>query len=184
MSSPVLYAFLAVLAVTALLLLLRLGIGLRWYRKFRSPAVVTCPETRQPAGVEIDAWHVALGAVRGPPQLRLRDCSRWAERGPCGQPCLSQIESAPEDCLVRDLVRKWYEGKRCIYCREPILALDGLQHYPALRDNKGRTVQWVDVPAENLPQVLATFLPVCWKCHTISTFRREYPHLVLDRPRW
>jgi hypothetical protein len=181
--SPLLwYASLAVVAALLALFLWRAAVALKWYRRFRSPAVVTCPETKHPAGVEVDAVHAALTAAEGRLELRLAECSRWAERGPCGQPCLEQIAQAPEECLVRAVAQKWYQGKPCVVCGAEITELSRMQHFPGLRDAKGRTVGWNEVPAENLPEVLQSFLPVCWKCHTIATFRREYPELVLDRP--
>jgi hypothetical protein len=43
-------------------------------------------------------------------------------------------------------------------------------------------VQWSEIPAEELPEVFETHLPVCWSCHIAETFRREYPKRVVDRP--
>jgi hypothetical protein len=182
MSSIPLYVFAVLAAALVALLLWRAAVALRWYRRFRSPAVVTCPETKRPAGVEVDALHAALTAAEGQAELRLAECSRWAERGPCGQPCLEQIEQAPEECMVRAVVQRWYADKPCVVCGAAITELSRMQHFPALRDRQGRTVRWDEVPAENLPEVLASFQPVCWKCHTIAAFRREHPELVLDRP--
>src|SRR5215831_4360910 len=86
--------------------------------KFRGDRIVTCPENRRPAGVRLDAAHAALTGWPNP-DLRLATCSRWPERAGCGQECLRQIEQAPADCLVRNIVAKWYEGKRCASCGEP-----------------------------------------------------------------
>src|SRR5262249_20387911 len=69
--------------------------------KYRGKRLVTCPETRQPAAVDVDVKHVAMSAVVGSPDVRLKDCSRWSEHPElhdCGQECLLQIELAPEDC--------------------------------------------------------------------------------------
>jgi hypothetical protein len=77
----------------------------RWYVRYRGARLVTCPETKAPAAVEVDAFQVAL-SEGGAHKLCLKECSRWPERENCGQDCLSQIEASPEDCLVRSIVTK------------------------------------------------------------------------------
>ena len=171
---------LALTAAAAAYVLLYVGAALKSYARWRGMRLVTCPESKRAAAVELDAAHAAVLTALGFPRFRLKDCSRWRERGPCEQPCLRQIEQASEDCLVRQIVTRWYEGKRCAYCRKPVSSVDWL-HKPSLRDGRGRTVQWNDVPPENLPEVLATFAPVCWSCHMTETFRRVHPELVLER---
>jgi hypothetical protein len=84
---------------------------------------------------------------------------------------------------VRRIVTEWYEGKYCAFCHKAILQLDGVGHQPALMDPNGRTVQWHEVPPEQLPEVLATFQPACWNCHVTETFRREHPEMVVERPK-
>jgi hypothetical protein len=86
------------------------------YFKFRGIRLITCPETRKPAAVEVDAKYAALIAPISARGLRLKDCSRWPERKDCGQECLRQIEFSPEDCLVRTMLTKWYKGKKCAVC--------------------------------------------------------------------
>ena len=175
------YLTVTLTALAAVYLLCRLTAGLYSYFRYRGKRIVTCPETKRPAAVELDAAYLAFGSVLGSRHFRLRGCSRWAERDRCGQPCLKQIEKAPLDCLVRTLVTSWYAKKSCVYCGKPIPPIDWLQHKPALIDPRGRTVQWNDVPAEKLPDVFTTFQPVCWNCHIAETFRREHPELVVDR---
>ena len=77
----------------------------RRYFAIRGRRLVECPETKAPAAVNVNA---ARAAVAG--QLTLSECSRWPERQSCGRECLAQIERAPQDCLVRTVVTKWYEG--------------------------------------------------------------------------
>lgn len=146
------------------------------FLKFRGTRLITCPETQAPAAVEVDAAGAALTA-----NLRLRDCSRWPERRDCGQACLRQIEAAPEDCLVRNILTRWYERKSCAYCGKPLGTIDWLEHRPALMSPQRVTKQWRDVPPETLPATLADHLPVCWNCHVAETFRRAHPELVTDR---
>ncbi len=178
-----LYLPYAVLAFLVVYWSFRAIAGGRWYLKFRGKRLVTCPETNRPTAVEVDAKRAAAKAVFGKPHLQLSECSRWPERRDCAQTCLTQIESAPEECLVRTIVEKWYTGKTCIYCRRRIDQIDGWgYHRPALLDPERKTVQWKEVPAEKLPDLLATHPPVCWNCHLAETFRRLHPELVVDRP--
>jgi len=179
-----LYAFLAVATAGAIFLLVRAAVGLYSYFHFRGTRLVTCPETKRPAAVEIDAAHIGLTSALGmSPGLRLEDCSRWQVRERCDEPCLSQLENAPEECLVRRIVTLWYESKDCAFCHKAIPPVEWPGHQPALMDPNGRTVQWNEIPAEQLPDVLATFRPVCWNCHVTETFRREHPEMVVERPK-
>lgn len=152
------------------------------YFKFRGARLVSCPETAQPAGVEVDAKHAAMSGIIGIPALQLKSCSRWPEREGCGQDCVAQIEASPEGCLVRTILMRWYEKKSCVYCGTPLEKVDWLGHKPALSSPEHITFEWREIRAEKIPEVLATHMPVCWNCHIAETFRRQYPDLVLDRP--
>jgi hypothetical protein len=152
------------------------------YLKFRGMRLVNCPETKETAAVEVDAKHAAFTASIGERGLRLKDCSRWPERQDCGQECLGQIVSAPEDCLVRNILKNWYEGKTCVFCGKTLGGIDWLDHKPALLSSDRVTLEWNEIPAEKVPAVLQTHKPVCWDCHIAETFRRRYPELVVDRP--
>ena len=158
---------------------------IRSYLRFRGKRLVTCPETQRPAAVEVDAAHAALSASTGLEHLELQRCSRWPERGGCGQECLQQIELAPEGCLVRTIVTQWYAGKACALCGQMIQAVDWMGHKPALLDRDRKTVYWDAIPAEKLPDVFATHAPVCWDCHIAETLLREHPDVVTVRsPKW
>jgi hypothetical protein len=155
----------------------------RTYRRFRGTRVITCPESHLPAAVEVDARLAAVTHMStGTPTLRLAACSRWPERQDCGQECLSQIESAPTDCLARTMLVRWYDGKACVFCRRPIGEIHWSDHKPALRAPGGDTVGWEAIRAETLPAVLASHAPVCWNCHVAETLRREHPELIVDDP--
>ena len=122
------------------------------------------------------------GAVVGRPELRLRDCSRWPERAGCGQVCLTQVEESPEACLVRTMLERWYEGKRCAYCRRAFAAIRWHDHKPGLRAPDGGVREWSDVPPETLTEVLRTHRPVCRNCLVAEGFRLRFPELVVERP--
>jgi hypothetical protein len=154
----------------------------RIYMRYRGKATVYCPETGKPVAVEIDARHAALTFAHGVPELRLTSCTRWPEREGCGQECVAQIEMSPEECMVREVLGNWYAGKACVYCRKPFGEINWIEHRPALSDpERKRIYLWQEIPPETLPDVLKTYLPVCWNCQVAETFRREYPELVVER---
>jgi hypothetical protein len=173
----------AIVLVICLIALAAAYFGFRAWSKYRGARLITCPETHKPAGVEIDAGLAALTSIGAAPHLRLKSCTRWPEKKDCGQECLAQLESSPDNCLVRNILTQWYAGKTCIYCGKNLGEIDWFERKPALCDTRRKTVEWQDVPVETLPDVLATSQPVCWDCHIIETFRREHPDLVVDRGR-
>lgn len=175
--------------VTGVVVLVGLGVlfvfGRRlldaWMR-YRGTRVVVCPENREMVAVNVDARHAALSASGGRPDLRLETCTRWPEKAGCGQECLGQIESAPEACLLRNILADWYQGKACAFCRRDFHAVHWHDHKPALVAPDGKIVDWQGFRAEQVVDVLATHRPVCWDCRVAETFRREHPELVTDRP--
>jgi hypothetical protein len=151
--------------------------------KYAGPRVVTCPESQQPAGVALDTSHLAWSGIGRRSGFRLKSCSRWPERQDCGQECLRQIESAPDDCLMRNILLHWCEGKVCAICGRPLSDIHRVDHKPALMNPEQKTVEWASVRPETAPAVLETAAPVCWNCHIVQTFCREHPDLVVDRSR-
>ena len=155
--------------------------ALRIARQLRGARVVTCPETGRPAVVGIDVPHaVASGLDESAARLRLRTCSRWAERGRCAEPCI--CEAADAASTPRAIVERTLKGRPCTFCQKPIEHVAFLDHYPALLQSDGTTIAWPDVPLERLRDAVCRQLPVCWNCHVSETFRRCYPELVTDRP--
>jgi len=141
----------------------------RAYLKFRGKRIVTCPETEEPAAVELAKWRIAMAAAFEEPSLRLRDCSRWREREPCDQACLPQILASPEACLVHSILSKWYEGKDCSCCGEPIGQIDRWRHEACVISPDLRISEWKDIPVEKIPLVLGSHSPVCWRCLVAET---------------
>ena len=176
-----LFLFVVMTALAGLFFIARRA--LRAYLRYRGQGVVTCPETRRPVTVEVDARRAALAAAEGVIDLRLKDCSRWPERAGCGQECVRQIELAPENCLLRMMMAKWYEGKACVYCGHSFEGIGWTGHRPALLNPDHKIVEWSEIPPDELYEALVTSLPVCWNCHVAETFRREHPDLVIERPR-
>ena len=153
---------------------------LAWW-KYRGQRVIVCPENQLAAGVVVDARHAAVSSLKGAAELRLASCSRWPEKRDCGQPCLSQIAAFPEDCLVRNIVSRWYEGKACVFCGRAFGAIEWTAAGPALLQTNRVAVEWNQIPAEKLPETLATAQPVCAACYLANKMVREHPELVADR---
>ncbi len=174
------YLVITIIAFTVLYFVVPYALGT--YMKYRGKRLVICPETKQPAAVDVDVRHAAMSAVFDDPHLRLKTCSRWPEREGCGQECLAQIQIAPEDCLVRGMLTKWYKDKFCVLCGEPFGEIHVLDHKPAFLAPEGNPIGWDEVRPETLPTVLETFRPICWDCHVAESFRAKYPELVVERP--
>jgi len=155
----------------------------RAYFTYRGKRLITCPETHKIEAVDVAARKAALTAPFGDPTLRLDRCSRWPERQDCGQECLQQVETDPENCLVWKIVSDWYEGQECVYCHKHLGRLHRFGHAPALQAPDHLTKEWREFRPEQLPELFATYKPVCWDCHVTATFRRVHPELVVDRER-
>jgi hypothetical protein len=159
-----------------------IGSALAVYLKLRGTRLITCPETGKHAAVELDAKYAALVSPIGARRFRLSDCSRWPGRKDCGQDCLREIESSPEDCLVRTILTKWYKGKKCAFCGKAFGEINWLDNKPALMSAGKPSREWSEISPLEIPNALVTDMPVCFDCHIAETFRRRYPELVVDRP--
>ncbi len=157
---------------------------IKTYRLYRGVRVITCPENLQPAAVSVAAFDAAKWfAISGDTDLHLRSCSRWPEMAGCDEGCLSQIENAPKACLVQTMVTSWYAEKQCHFCAKPIGQIVWHERPPAVLLSDGTTREWKDIAPEQLPVIFGSAEPVCWACHTVETFRREHPEMVIERVR-
>jgi hypothetical protein len=160
-----------------------ISVAARHYFRFIGSRLVTCPETKRTAAVSLDASKAALQSLLGNPRFRLSQCSRWPERRDCEQECLRQIEKAPEDCLLKNIVGKWYAEKLCAYCQKPFESTDDIFHHtPALMGKDLVSIEWDEIRPEELPEVFRSSLPICWNCHMAETFRRVHPEMTVDNP--
>lgn len=157
-------------------------LGSAWL-KYRGQRIIQCPENHRPAGVVLDAAHAAATVFGGEAKLRLSSCSRWPEKAGCGQECLTEIREAGPDCLVRNIVAGWYGEKACASCGQPIGKIDWSGSPPALLLADRISVEWKQVPADELVETLAVALPICFACHTTNRLVQEHPELVTDRHR-
>jgi hypothetical protein len=161
-------------------------VALTAYMRMRGTRIVTCPETERPAAVTVDAAHAALGAMREHADIKLATCSRWPEREGCAQACAAQIEVSPRHTLAFEVLKDWYAGKSCAICRRTIPPLEHMGPKPgllSLSSPSREVLSWEEIPAQNLPALLQTHLAVCSHCQIAESFRRQYPELVIDRPR-
>lgn len=182
MAELVLILLAAIVAALALAFFVRHAAAA--FFKYRGRRIVTCPETNAPVGVDVDALHAAATApFGGGPELRLRDCTRWPEREACGQECLTQIEEAPEQCLIRTKLARWYAGTECVLCGTPVGEIHWAGHKPAFLSPGRKPLVWSEVTPEDLPSVLATHQRICWNCYVAESFRFEHPDLVVEDPR-
>lgn len=169
-----------VLVLTLALLTILLWRPVKAYFGYRGQRLVTCPDNHAPAAVRVDAGQAALRALV-PGDHLLQDCSRWPEKGDCGQECLCEVEAGGNGTRVSEIVAKWYEGKSCTLCGTPIDHLNWSDNRAALIDAEGVTRRWDSARPEELPGIFETNQPVCWSCHIAENFRRRYPDLVTQR---
>jgi len=85
-----LFGILLFILGAALILLMTALWACQTHHAYSASRAVTCPETKQHVGVTIDATHAALTGLRGRPEFRLSDCSRWPARTKCAQDCLPE----------------------------------------------------------------------------------------------
>ena len=182
MSAPILLGI-AILAAVVGVILFHIVPAVQTYFTYRGKRLITCPETRKTAAVDVAARKAAASTFVGEPKLRLDQCSRWPERQHCGQDCLQQIEADPDNCLVWNIVSNWYEGQSCALCHKHLGRLEHFDHAPALMDPDHKTTEWDQLRPEQLPEIFATYQPMCWNCHVAETFRRMHPELLVDRHR-
>lgn len=173
------------LTVTALIVV-AIYFGIKYFvhssQRFGGERVIICPETGRQALVEVDVGHAAVTNLIGRTDLRLEQCSRWPIKQDCGQDCMLQLDVAPEECLVRSVLEKWYGTKTCAFCNRPFEPIKMIDHKPALLNPEGVTVAWNRISLAGVNETMASCLPVCWNCHVAQTFRREHNDLVVARP--
>jgi len=175
---PIHTIVLVIAAVVLVLFCVRM-IGLVF--RYSGARVVTCPENHQPAGVALNRSRTLRTGLVTSPDLRLASCSRWPERAGCGQECLAQIEAAPADCLVRNIVGRWYEGKVCASCGLPFHEVQWQVSKPALLLADKTSMEWDRVPVERLQEILAAAAPLCCSCYLAARFAGEHPDLAIER---
>lgn len=175
------YLVIALVAIVAAFIIRRL-IASAGALKFHGTMLVTCPENHKSAAVKPSVLRAAAGEFIKRPDLELTSCSRWPERRDCDQTCLFQVEKDPDAHRVWTIASKWFEGKKCFLCRKPIEPVSHMDHAPALmRRIDRKTVEWRNLPPEQLLDAFTECVPLCWSCHITETFLRKFPD-TLNRP--
>ncbi len=175
---PIVLFFLGAVLVTGLPVV----VSLQNYYKNRGRHSVTCPDSGQPVDVEVDNKFAFWTALRGQEHSRLESCSRWPEKGECGQECLQQLEPSPEN--FDRLLTKWSEGKRCTICERAITPADWRQGRLAVLNQHQELFELRDLPAEDLQAALQRTSPLCWSCHQEESARQTVTHRVLKGDRY
>ena len=138
--------------------------AVRTYLLNRGQRIVSCPETKSPAVVHIDAARAARNAVFGKPQLNLERCSQWPERKNCGQECLAEIHIDPAQCLAR------------IGANLPRIASDPLARFTGTIGNL-RCSRRIGLPCNGMKSQrrdCRRFLPRIYQFAGIATSRRLF----------
>jgi hypothetical protein len=65
--------------------------------------------------------------------------------------------------------------------RNRLAKFTGSDRHPAVLSPDRVAKQWNQVPAEQLPKIFETYLPVCWNCCVAETFRQQNPDRVVNR---
>ena len=175
-------AFLLLAALAVVTVVVALWKLFAAWRRARGERLIVCPENHRPAAVALDTFDAAFHDFLGTREMHLKSCTRWPEKAGCGQECLAQIESAPDGCHVRALLVGWYEDKSCALCGKPFGQIATWEHKPALMRPDRVTMEWSEIPVVELPERMATHLPVCWDCHVTESLYRMHPELVVERP--
>jgi len=160
---------------------LPVALSLQNYYKNRGRQSVTCPETRQPADVEVDRKFAFWTAWRGQEHSRLESCSRWPEKGDCGQECLAQLDPSPEN--VERLLSKWYEGKSCAICARALTPSDWRRSRLAVLNQNQKLFELREMTLERLQSALEEMRPLCWTCHQEERARQPVETRILKGDR-
>jgi hypothetical protein len=168
---------LALFIIGAILLVaLPVGISLQSYFRNRGRRTVICPENREPVTVELDNKFAFSTALRGQKHDRLQSCSRWPEKGDCGQECLAQVDPTPEN--LERLLQKWYQGKTCAICDRTLTPSDWRRSRLALLNEKQKLFELRHMHLDEIPSALDHMAPLCWNCHQEERVRQA------DSPRF
>ena len=156
---PIVLFFLGTILVTGL----PVGLSLQNYYKNRGRQSAICPENGQRVDVEMDNKYAFWTAWRGQEHTRLKSCTRWPEKGDCGQECQAQIDPSPEN--VERLMIGWHKGKVCGICARNITPPDWRRNRLALLDEQHRLVELRNLNLTGLQAALTHMRPLCWTCH-------------------
>ncbi len=174
---PLVLFFLGAALVTGL----PVALSLQSYFQNRGRQSAICPETGEPAEIEVDRKFSFWTALRGQEHSRLQSCTRWPEKGDCGQECLAQVDPSPEN--VERLMLGWYKGKVCAICTRAITPSDWRRSRLAWLDSQHKLIELRQVNLRQLQSALAEMRPLCWPCHQEERVRQAVPPRLLKGDR-
>jgi hypothetical protein len=163
---PLALFFLGAALVTGL----PLAMSLQNYYRNRGRQSAICPENGEPVDVEMDNKYAFWTAWRGQEHTRLQSCTRWPEKGDCGQECLAQLDPSPEN--VERLMLGSYRDKTCAICTRAITPSDWRRGRLAWLDDGHRLVELRQVNLKQLQFALEGMRPLCWTCHQEERVRQ------------
>ena len=155
--------------------------SLQSYYRNRGRQSVTCPDSGEPADVEVDSKFAFSSALRGAEHSQLQSCSRWPEKGDCGQECLEQLEDSPEN--IERFLTKWYEGKSCAICQRALTPSDWRRSRLAVLNQQQQLFELRQMFLETLQSALEDMRPLCWTCHQEERERQAVPARILKGDR-
>jgi len=160
---------------------LPVALSLRTYFQNRGRQSAVCPENGQSVDVEVDNKYGFWTALRGQEHSRLKSCTRWPEKGDCGQECMAQVDPSPEN--VERLMLSWYKGKACAICARSIAPSDWRRGRLAWLDAQYKLVELRQVNLKQLQSALHEMRPLCWTCHQEERVRQAVPPRILKGDR-
>lgn len=160
---------------------LPVALSLQDYYRNRGRQPVTCPDSGQPADVEVDRKFAFMTAWRGVEHTRLQSCSRWPEKGDCGQECLEQLEDSPEN--IERFLTKWYEGKTCAICQRELKRTDWRRSRLGVLNQQQQLFELRQMFLADLQSALQEMVPLCWNCHQEERERQALAPRILKGDR-
>jgi len=175
---PLALFFLGAALVTGL----PLALSLQAYFQNRGRQAAICPENGEPVNIEVDRKYAFWTAYRGQEHTRLKSCTRWPEKGDCGQECLAQLNPSPEN--VERLMMNWYRGKSCAICARAITPPDWRRGRLAWLDSEQKLVELRQVDLKQLQFALKDMRALCWTCHQQERERQAFTARALKGDRY
>ena len=174
--------FIALLFVAVLLVYL--AIAARTWVRVRGERLVVCPETNLPVAVKVNVGYAIASTLWDQPELRLTSCSRWPERQDCDQPCVHQIETAPNETSPQVIAADFFGKEHCTICGLPIGAPARTTRQPGFMNPASREVDtWDSLPVQDLPRAMTAWRPLCANCTEAESFREMAPARMTDSER-
>lgn len=174
---PIVLFFIGAVLVTGL----PVAMSIQNYYKNRGRHSAICPENGEHVDIEMDHKFAFWTALRGQEHTRLASCTRWPEKGDCGQECQAQLDPSPEN--VERLMLGWYKGRVCGICARNITPSHWRRSRLGLLDEHHKLVELRDLDLAGLQAALTHMRPLCRTCHQEERIRQVSVPRVLKGDR-